>query len=65
MILLKIRETKSRGISMNANETREAMVGAYLLPTIGLNPFVICLLAWLRYALDVVEIFSKSGIRDF
>lgn len=50
---------------MNANETREAMVGAYLLPTIGLNPFVICLLAWLRYALDVVEIFSKSGIRDF
>lgn len=50
---------------MNANETREAMVGAYLLPTIGLTPLVICLFAWFRYALEVVEILSRSGIRVF
>lgn len=50
---------------MNANETREAMVGAYLLPTIGLTPLVISLFARFRYALEVVEILSRSGIRVF
>lgn len=46
---------------MNAHETIEAMAGAYFLPTIGLTPFVISLLAFVRYTFEVDEIFSKSG----
>ena len=46
---------------MNAQETNEAMAGAYFLPTMGLTPLVISLLAFLRYTLEVDEIFSKSG----
>lgn len=33
---------------MKAHEMNEAMVGAYLFPTYGLNPFVISLLAFVR-----------------
>ncbi|KAF5765556.1 hypothetical protein HanXRQr2_Chr15g0705081 [Helianthus annuus] len=40
----------------------EATIGAYFLPTIGLNCFEICLLALLRYDFEVVEITSRSGI---
>lgn len=60
---LKIRETRSRGIRMNAKETIDAMVGAYLFPTIGLNPLVKSLLAFVRYFLEVIEILSRSGKR--
>ena len=62
MIRLKIRETRSRGIKMNAKETAEAMVGAYVLPTIGLNPLVKSLLAFVRYFLEVIESLSRSGM---
>lgn len=48
MILLKMRETRIRGIKMNANEINEAIVGAYLLPTMGLKFLVISSLALLR-----------------
>lgn len=60
---LKMRETRMRGIKMKANETIEAIMGAYFLPTMGLNPLVISLLALFRYNLDVEEIISKSGNR--
>lgn len=50
-----------RGIKMNAHETIEAINGAYFFPTMGLNPFVISLLALLMYTLEVVEMMSKSG----
>lgn len=56
-----MKETKIRGINMNAQETIEAMAGAYLLPTNGLNPFVISLLALVRNTLEFEEILSKSG----
>ena len=46
---------------MNAKETVEAMVDAYLLPTIGLNPLVKSLLACVRYFLEVMESLSRSG----
>lgn len=46
---------------MNADETIAPIAGAYFLPTNGLNPFVISLLAFVRYNLEVEEIFSKSG----
>ena len=45
---LKRRETNSRGINRKAHDTAEAMVAAYLLPTMGLNWFIICLLALVR-----------------
>ncbi|KAK0606991.1 hypothetical protein LWI29_007447 [Acer saccharum] len=49
---------------MNAKESMEAMVDAYLLPTIGLKYFfVISLLYLLMYAFEVVEIVSRSGNR--
>lgn len=39
-----MRETRIRGINRNAQDTKVAIVDACLLPTIGLNCFVICLL---------------------
>lgn len=48
LILLKMSETRIKGIKMKANETKEAMVGAYLLPTYGLNPLVNSLLYLVR-----------------
>lgn len=33
LIRLKIRETRIKGMIMKANETNEAIVEAYLLPT--------------------------------
>lgn len=65
MIRLNKRLTKINGIKMNAKEVREAIVEAYLLPTMGLNPIVICLLALVMYALEVVEILARSGIKVF
>ena len=62
LIRLKTRETRSRGIKINAKETVEAMVDAYLLPTIGLNPLVKSLLACVRYFLEVMESLSRSGM---
>lgn len=43
-----MRETRTRGIRMKVNEVIEAIVDAYLLPTMGLKLLVICLLALLR-----------------
>ena len=48
---------------MKAKEITGAIVGAYLFPTMGLNPFVISLLALKMYALEVVESLSRSGIK--
>lgn len=48
---------------MKAQEITVAMVAAYLFPTMGLNPFVISLLALKMYAFEVIENFSRSGIR--
>lgn len=48
---------------MKAQETTVAMVAAYLFPTMGLNPFVISLLALKMYAFEVIENLSRSGIR--
>ncbi|GKV23400.1 hypothetical protein SLEP1_g33135 [Rubroshorea leprosula] len=44
LMRLTMRETRIKGIRMNAQETTVAMVGACLLPTMGLNCFVISLL---------------------
>lgn len=48
LILLKMRETNRSGTRMNATEIAVAIDGAYLVPTYGLNPLVISLLAFVR-----------------
>lgn len=47
---------------MNKKDMKDAIIGAYFLPTYGLKFFEICLLALFRYAFEVVESTSKSGI---